>query len=309
MPSHADGPDLMTALIEPVDPGDIASELETLTPLAHFRGLEIHGFAGDECPQTLREVGRLRELGFRAAGAGRNVACDLDDLDRGAGAYRQLITWDPDRREIVALYRYQLGEHGARYGPRVFRTHQLFEYSQRFAGEFLPRAIELGRSVVNPAARRRGLGLFALWTGLRALYDRHPELSCFFGNVTLYRQVPEVARDTIVSFLERLYPPPEPLLLARSALRFEVSRPLVIDDAARQALPNERIRILRDLLRPLGQPVPPILQSYLGLSNSIWFGQTALDQDFGDSLEIGIVVPATALDKSALAERFRRMAH
>ncbi len=295
----------MTDLIEPVNPAHIAHELSTQTPMTRFRGLEIYSFAGDDCPQTLREIGRLRELGFRAAGAGRNVACDLDDLDHGDGAYRQLIAWDPDQRQIVALYRYQLGQHGQVHGVRVFRTYQLFEYSQRFVSELLPQAIELGRSVINPTARRRALGLFALWTGLRALYDQHPDLSCFFGNVTLYQQVPDAACDLIVSFLEQLYQAPQPLLVARPGLRFEASQPVAIDAAARQAQPNDRIRILRDLLRPLGQPIPPILQSYLGLSNAIWFGQTARDHDFGNSLETAIVVPAQALATSVSAERFR----
>lgn len=298
--------DAMIEVIAPVAADLIAQELNERSPLACFRGLDIHTFAGQECPHTLREIGRLRELGFRAAGAGRNVDCDLDELDLGPGAYRQLIAWDPEHRQIVALYRYQLGMHGRNHGQQVFRTHRLFRYSERFERDYLDRAIELGRSVVNSSAKRRGLGLFALWIGLRALCDHHRDLSCFFGNVTLFGKLPRTAVAHIVSFLEQGYAPDEVLLEARPGLRWIPDDPMTLEPSFARAVPAERIAMLRELLRPHDMQVPPILQSYMGLGNDIWFGQTVIDRDFGNSLEIGIVVPATAIAKSASAERFRR---
>jgi hypothetical protein len=89
-------------------PETLAAQLGARTRILDFRGVEVHAFAAEEAPEVMREVGRIREKEFRAVGAGRNLALDLDDLDFGSFAYRQLVAWDPQRRELVAAYRYIL---------------------------------------------------------------------------------------------------------------------------------------------------------------------------------------------------------
>ena len=295
----------MIPLIEPIPAAELAGEIAGHTPLGRFRGLEIHSLHADECPAVIREIGRLRERAFREVGAGRNVPCDIDDLDFGPAAYRQLVVWDPETREIVAVYRYQRGWLAASHGDEVLRTHSLFRYSPAFDREVKPACIELGRSVVNQQARRRTLGLFAIWTGLHALLNEHAELRYFFGNVSLYASMDVFARDLLIAFLEQHYRPPEPMLLAHETLRHRV------DPQARAQIPRtvrpdpaERVRLLRELIAPLGEQIPPILQSYMGLSHEIWFGETARDADFGNALEIGLVVPVAAIQRSRALARF-----
>ncbi len=295
----------MMPLIDPVPTSDLDAEISRHAPLGTFRGLEIHSLHGDDCPATLREIGRLRERAFREAGAGRNVDCDLDELDFGPSAYRQLVAWDPGRREVVAVYRYQRGWLARTHGDGVLRTHTLFRYSDSFNRDVKPAGIELGRSVVNRDARRRTLGLFALWTGLYVLLEEHPELNYFFGNVSLYASMPEEARDLLIAFLEHHYRPPEPALVAREALRHRPAT--AASDRIPGAVAEEpagRIRALRDLLEPHGATIPPIVQSYMSLNHEIWFGQTARDADFGDALEIGLVVPIDAVRRSRDLSRF-----
>ncbi|MHA7878642.1 MAG: GNAT family N-acetyltransferase [Saccharospirillum sp.] len=276
----------------------LSQELASLTPLAQCRGLTLYAFYADHTPAILEEIGRLREVGFRAVGAGRGQALDLDDLDTGPGAYQQLIAWDAAEQEIVALYRFQLGARQARYGDACLRTSRLFEYSPAFREQGLHRAIELGRSVVNRDARRARLGFFALWAGLGALLRTYPEVRYFFGNVSLYKSMNPAARDCLVHHLQQHYRPAEPWLQAREAVRFDPpeqpTHPVVAPGEA--DTPEQRIRQLRQLLSPWQQSIPPILQSYMGLSTDIQFGETVFDADFGDALEIGLVVPVETIN-------------
>ncbi len=296
----------MIPVIDPVDPQALEAELNPIEPLGEFRGLEVYSVKGDDCPQVMREIGRLRETGFRRVGAGRDMDCDLDPLDFGPDSYYQLLAWDPALLEIVAVYRYQLGCRATLSGDGVLRTSQLFDYSSEFDQTIKPYAIELGRSVVNEQARRRVIGLFALWTGLYALLGKHDDIHYFFGNVSLYDSMDANARSLIVAFLETHYAPPEEMLKAHAGLQFTPGseyRDIVKDIQA--TTPDERIRALRDLLKPCSEKVPPILQSYMGLGNDIWFGQTAHDHDFGDALETGVIVPIETVKDSRAIERFQ----
>ena len=78
----------------------------------------IYDFAANEAPNLLREVGRLRELTFRAAGGGTGKELDLDEFDTSEVPYRQLIVWNPVEKEILGGYRYIMGDRLAvnRYG-------------------------------------------------------------------------------------------------------------------------------------------------------------------------------------------------
>ncbi len=295
----------MIPVIDPVDRDLLQAEIETIEILAEFRGLEVYSLQGDDCPQVMREIGRLRETGFRQVGAGRNLDCDVDALDFGPNAYYQLVAWDPDEREIVAVYRYQLGSRAISAGDGVLRTAQLFDYSKAFNRDIKPYSIELGRSVVNEQARRRVLGLFALWIGLYSLLKKHSDISFYFGNVSLYDSMDATARALIVAFLETHYCPEQPMLIAREGLRFEPGhRYLAEVQAISAATPEERTRTLHRLLKPHSEKIPPILQSYMGLGLDIWFGQTAHDHDFGDALEVGVIVPIETVRKSRAIERF-----
>jgi len=296
----------MKPVAAPVNPAILARELTPRVALTRFRGIELHTFRGEECPATMREVGRLREVGFRAAGAGRNVELDVDALDFGATAYRQLVAWDAEAREVVAVYRYQFGRVAAEAGDHVLRTATLFRYTPWFDSEVKAAGIELGRSVVNTGSRRRLLGLYALWVGLRALVEQHPEVRYYFGNVSIFPSLPPPARDLMVAFLEHWYPPPRPGLVAREGIGF-LGCAEAKDRAAGLECPDTAaagVAALRELLRPWEVGIPPLVQSYLGISRQVWFGQTAHDEDFGGALETGIVVPVSAARRSGAMDRF-----
>lgn len=281
---------------------ELAGELARRMPVATFRGLEIHTFVGDECPATMQEIGRLREIGFRAVGAGRGEELDLDSRDFGPQSYHQLVAWDPEHQELVALYRYQLGARAQTYGNDCLRTYSLFDYTLPFREHVLPFAIELGRSVVNRAAKRSSLGFFATWVGLGALLRHHPDVAYLFGNISLYQTLDVKGRDLLLSVMQQRYAPPEPMLRARSNIAYKTQM-----QAPHWPMPDasaeQRVRVLRDWLTPYRLSIPPVLQSYMSLSTDIWCGETVYDADFGDALELGIIVPVVNINARA-KERF-----
>lgn len=269
---------------------DIELEVSQMRLLATLRGLKVYTCQADQTPYTIREIGRIRELVFRNAGAGRGAERDLDALDFGEKSYHQLLVWDPRTKEIVALYRFQYGYQGT----SQLRTANLFQYSDYFTHNILPHAIELGRSVVNPEAKSRKFGFFALWAGLEALLLQEQNIRFLFGNVSLYQSLTATGQSVIVSFCQQLYRPRKQLLTAHPPLQFRADhadlRELALDN------PRSRIQSLQQLLTPLELRVPSILQSYMSLGHDIWFDEAAYDEDFGDAVELSIVVPVEAIN-------------
>jgi hypothetical protein len=324
----------MTVLADPVPPETLAAQLGERTRILDFRGVEVHAFAAEEAPDVMCEVGRIREKEFRAVGAGRNLALDLDDLDFGPFAYRQLVAWDPQRRELVAAYRYILcgdlvcddpgstdpgstdvtPEKAASVGnrPRNFpgygqlRTSRLFDFSETMKREILPYSVELGRSVVNREAAKAIMGLYCAWAGLGALTREYTHLDSFFGNFSVYSSYPPEAIALLVRFLERHHRDPDRLLAPRAGLSCEIDRSLadpftVAGNKESQTDYDKDYDTLLSSMARLGAAVPPILLSYLGATRNLVYLGAARDDDFGGAVECAILVPLKGLNEKARA--------
>ena len=176
-----------------IDPLPREELLRELTPDRKVRdtkraGNEIYIFTAAECPALMREVGRLREIAFRAAGGGTGEEADIDGEDRAEGGYHQLIVWDPAVQEIVGGYRFIVCTSSRQ--PHLSTEHY-FHFSDLFRRRDLPHTIELGRSFIQPAyqARSNTKSIYALdnlWDGLGALIVLNPKAKYLFGKVTMY---------------------------------------------------------------------------------------------------------------------------
>ncbi|MCF8363329.1 MAG: GNAT family N-acetyltransferase, partial [Prolixibacteraceae bacterium] len=71
-------------------------------------GNHIYIITAHDSPNTMKEIGRLREITFRQAGGGTGKDSDIDAYDTSETPYKQLIVWDPDAKEILGGYRYIL---------------------------------------------------------------------------------------------------------------------------------------------------------------------------------------------------------
>lgn len=246
-------------------------------------------------PNTMREIGRLREISFRTAGGGTGKGCDIDEYDTMTPPCRQIIVWDPDSNQILGGYRYITGENIRKKPdgtPRIATSH-MFDFSRDFIENYLPYTIELGRSFVRPEYQSSKAGAKAiyaldnLWDGLGALTVVHPEIKYLFGKVTMYPGYSRECRDMILYFLNRHFPDPDGLVRPITPL------PTAIDVEAMEKLFTgktfaEDYKILNKAIRNHGVNIPPLVNAYMSLSPTMRMFGTAINDEFGDVEESGI---------------------
>jgi putative hemolysin len=148
-------------------------------------------------PNLLQELGRLREVTFRAAGEGTGERTDIDRFDLH---YKHLLLWSKTNRELVGAYRMGLtAEIIPAYGPDGLYTSTLFRYDERMFKNLGP-ALELGRSFVRDEYQRQYAPLLMLWKGIGRYLATHPEIAVLFGAVSISSRYNQVSRELIVRF-------------------------------------------------------------------------------------------------------------
>ncbi|MDR2690388.1 MAG: lysophospholipid acyltransferase family protein [Azoarcus sp.] len=165
----------------------------------------------DHPSPILHELGRLREIAFRAVGEGSGRRLDLDIYD---DYYQHLILWDPQELEIVGAYRFTpTDEQLARGGMASLYSASLFNYSEEMR-PILANAVELGRSFIQPRYwGKRGLDY--LWQGIGAYLARHPRYRYLFGPVSISGALPVAARDLLVAFYRLYFAPRQSFAVSR----------------------------------------------------------------------------------------------
>lgn len=271
-------------------------ELTSDRLVCRFREIEIYSVSGDDCPDLLSEIGRIREREFRKVGAGRSVTHDIDEFDTGTKAYRQLVAWDPVYAEIVSMYRYRFCRDAVlERDLQSLRTARLFTFSPEFVDTVLHDAVELGRSVVNSETKRAILGLYAVWAGLGAIVVEHPEVRYFFGNVSIYRTWPPGAVDALLGYLARYHGGEEGAVTARPGAEYRGGDVTVATAAYPDPDQARGYDRLTETLKTFGVGPPPILTSYLRATTELRAYATAADDDFGDAWETAITVSTAHL--------------
>ena len=290
--------------------------LSELTPEKKLRttnksGNEIYIVTWQDSPNVVRELGRLREIAFRAAGGGTGLSMDLDEFDTMENPYKQLLVWDPEAQEILGGYRYLLGSEVKldENGQPILATSHMFRFSEKFVREYLPYTIELGRSFVTleyQSSRMGTKGLFALdnlWDGLGALTVIMPDVRYFFGKFTMYPSYDRMARDMILYFLKVYFSDPDSLILPMKPLS------LWHDECIYEKLFagndfKQDYRVLNREVRNLGYNIPPLVNAYMGLSPTMKLFGTAINDEFGDVEETGILI---AVDEILEEKRVRHI--
>lgn len=259
---------------------------------------EIYVTTAAESPNVMREIGRLREIAFRAAGGGTGLSVDIDEFDTMENPYKQIIVWNPDANDIIGGYRYihgrdvRFSENG---DPILATAHDMFKFSKHFIDELLPDTIELGRSFVSleyQSTRMGSKSLYALdnlWDGLGALAVVLPGVKYYFGKVTMYPSYDKYARDLILYFLKKHFADTNKLVYPIEPLQ------LVTDEEALKSVLTgstfkEDYRILKSEVHKVGLSIPPLVNAYMSLSPSMKVFGTAINKGFGDVEETGIFI-------------------
>jgi hypothetical protein len=289
----------MQQIIDPIDRALLKQELNTARFIRNTNNgnNKIFIVSQHDSPNTMLEIGRLREVTFRAAGGGTGKACDIDHFDTDPICYKQLIVWNEDEQEIVGGYRYIRCGDVIDYNKQEAKlaTSGLFNFSQKFVQGYMPKTIELGRSFVQPKfqpgvdARK---GLFALdniWDGLGSLVVDNPDIEYFFGKVTMYLDFNQEARDMILYFLKTFFPDQEGLMQPFSPQ--PINTPIEKLKLLFEGLDyKEAFKTLNSNVRALGENIPPLVNIYMNLSPSMKTFGTALNKSFGAVEETGIMV-------------------
>ena len=291
----------LSYIAPPVDRELIKKELKQKHFLrkSNFGNKEIYVTTAHLSPNIMREIGRLRELSFALEGGGTGKDCDIDEFDTLPEPYcfKQLFVWSPEDEEIVGGYRFI---HGSNMlckddGTIATPTSELFQYSEDFRNNYLPYTVELGRAFVQPDFQpgnnfRKGLySLDNLWDGLGAIALEIPETRYFFGKITMYPQMNRRAKDLILYFLKKHFPDRDGLVWPYEVL------PIVSDLNELNALFNGRnykedYQILVRNVRALDSAVPAMVNAYMTLSPTMRSFGTAINTEFGNTDETGLLV-------------------
>ncbi len=270
---------------------------------------EIYIVTYQDSPNVVREIGRLREIAFRAAGGGTGKALDLDEFDTMDEPYKQLIVWDPEEEVIIGGYRYLLGTDAKLddKGQPILATSHMFHFSEKFMTDYLPYTIELGRSFVTleyQSTRAGSKALFALdnlWDGLGALTVIMPNVKYLFGKMTMYPSYNRRGRDMILYFLNKHFEDKDKLIIPMKPLQLE-NDPVELAALFNKDDFKEDYRILNHEVRSLGLNIPPLVNAYMSLSPTMKMFGTAINYGFGDVEETGILITVDEI----LAEKYVR---
>ena len=246
-------------------------------------GKAIYCYRFDGSSPLLREIGRLREVAFRAVGEGTWQRRDLDDHDL---YYMHLIVWDPEDLEIAGAYR--LGECAKiiqKVGPKGLYSRHFYQF-ERGMDDIFAEGLELGRSFVQPRYWGKR-SLEYLWMGIGALLNQHPEYRYLFGSVSISNTLPEPAKQALVAFYRHYFPAQQRLAIANHAFRvtehpgFELKGDHYDDD----------FKALKSYLGSLGASVPTLYKQYSDLceQGGVQFLEFGVDPDFSDSID-GLVL-------------------
>ncbi len=285
----------MEPVIPPVDRELIIEELtESKFVRVTRKGDNIlYDITAEDSPNTMKEIGRLREISFRLAGGGTGKACDIDEFDIDhQNPYRQLIVWDPKDQEIIGGYRYI---HCKGVDIEKMATKEIFNFSQDFIQKYMPITIELGRSFVQPNYQSTNIkrnSLYALdnlWDGLGALIVKYPEVEYFFGKVTMYSSYNAAARNLLLNFLSKYFSDPEDLVTPTIALDFDNNNPYY-KELFNNLEYKDGYKVLQKEIKSIGEFIPPLINSYMNISPSMKVFGTAINDGFGGVEETGILI-------------------
>jgi putative hemolysin len=189
-------------IIDPIPRARIEAELAKCKPVFSQREFDVYLAESTDIPETLNEIGRLRELTFRAAGEGSNRRLDIDEYDL---YYHHLFLWDRQQQELAGAYRLGLGrEIDDRYGVRGFYINSLFQIDEAFR-PILSRAVEMGRSFVVEAYQQKTMPLFLLWRGILGFIQTHTDHRYLIGPVSISNDYSKLSKRLLMAFIRKYY--------------------------------------------------------------------------------------------------------
>lgn len=233
-------------------------------------------------PRVMNEIGRLREISFRAVGEGTGKSRDIDAFDDW---YLQLFVYNRKEQQVLGAYRLGMTDVvRQRQGDSGLYTKSLFGYDGSFLDELGP-AVEMGRSFVRLEMQGAGRVLALLWRGIAHLLAARPRYRTLFGPVSVSSCYTEASRHLIAAALcqgEHRHP-----LFGR----VQPYRPCSVSSALAGEWHDADIKALSrriSQLEPDLKGLPILIKEYVKLGGQ--FLGFSVDPDFQDAMDGFVVV-------------------
>jgi putative hemolysin len=245
---------------------------------------------------VLQEIGRLRELTFRAVGEGSGNSSDIDAYD---AYYLHLFAWDAQANAIVGAYRLGLVEEIlSQYGKQGLYTHSLFRYGPRILNMLKP-AIELGRSFVRAEYQRSFAPMLLLWRGIGRFVRQSPQYAVLFGPVSISNSYSPASRQLIVDYLSGHMAEPRLVMQVKARRPFRPERTSTPGEAVPYPASIDELSRRIEQIEPDRKGIPVLLRQYLRLGGRILAFN--VDHEFGNVLDGLMVVDLRRLDPALMA--------
>lgn len=280
-------------IANPEDRLRLRQELRACESLGEIRGgmaVYCYRYNGDSV--VMRELGRLRELSFRAVGEGTGKRRDIDAYD---AFYQHIVLWDDEALEIVGAYRL-MPVAELKDGQSLY-SETLFAYDEQ-SRQRLANAVELGRSFVQPNYWGRQ-GLDYLWQGIGAWLRARPGIELAFGPVSLSNSIHSAAKAHILAFYQAHFGAADAAIRAHKPWQ----------GALPNAYPAQDYRMefaaLKSQLAVYGEAVPTLYKQYTELCEpgAVEFAAFGVDSDFADCID-GLVICDLSRMKPAKRKRY-----
>jgi putative hemolysin len=299
------GKNSMETIIGPQNSALMEDEIRNLPPeqvLVESGPMLVVQAQGRQAPFCLLEIGRLRELTFRAVGEGTGRAIDLDRFDHH---YLHLFIWNRESREIVGAYRIgQTDRILENQGIGGLYTSTLFNYGRELL-ERLGPSLEMGRSFVRAEYQKSYAPLLLLWKGIGHFVAANRHYRNLFGPVSISSDYSAFSRQLIATGLSegcRLHELAR-LVKAKTPLR---PRPVRVKGCPERSASScwrdlEEISAIIADIEVEQKGVPVLLRQYLNLGGRMLAFN--VDPDFSDVLDGLVVVDLAKTDEKSL-ERY-----
>ncbi len=253
-------------IVEPVSVEKLLEDIKRIEEKGNriFEKNEYITFLSDakDIPFLLREIGRLREITFRAIGEGTGKEIDLDKYDK---YYKHLILWDQKNNRVVGAYRMGLGrEIYEKYGIKGFYLSELFTFEPELH-EMMSKAIEMGRAFIVKEYQQKPFPLFLLWRGIVHTTLRYPDHEYLIGPVSISNRFSNFSKSLIIEFMKSYFYDPYTAQYVRPNKAFKVrlneeDKTFIFNTAGDNLSQFDKII---DELEPENLKIPVLLKKYI----------------------------------------------
>jgi len=289
-------------IVHPVPKTDLKKEFKKSLLLKKVdENIKIFLVDGNECPNIINEIGRLRELTFRSVGEGTWKKIDVDLFDT---YYKQIVVWNDDNLDIMGAYRIGFcSELYAEYGISKIYTSSLFEYKTDFF-PYLEQSIELGRSFIQEKFWKSNV-LDYLWQGIGKAIEMTPGVKYLFGAVSISDYYSDTAKKMIVYYYSKWYKSNKIYAVSNNPLVLTKNELKDLKEMFDGNTKEKDYKILKNSLKIQGFSIPILFKKYTDLcrEGGTVFLDFGVDKDFSHTVD-GLILLDLSMLKEKKKERY-----